>query len=163
MHGKVFCYPTPFCATGTIFSACFSPGLLSLASPTFAVWPFLAFRGVSCDWRGARGIWPHGEQVGVRGAAQKAFSPSSRGSLGCISKDGAFLPPTTSARLLLLQARFVAPVSWVMPAIAAYFVVRPHTFLLLFAPTVRKTWGLAQTLRLPLAATTPRWISPSVD
>lgn len=97
------------------------------------------------------------------GVAQKTFIPSSGASLGFISKDGAFLPPTISARLLLLRARFVAPVSWAMPAIATYFVVHPHTFLHLFALTVRKTWGLAQTPRLPLAATTPRWISPSAD
>lgn len=79
MHGKVFCSPTPFCVTGKIFSACFSPGPLSPASPIFAVCPFLVLRGVSRGWRGVRGIWPHGEQVGVLGVAQKTFIPSISG------------------------------------------------------------------------------------
>lgn len=61
-----------------------------------------------------------------------------------------------------VAARFVALVSWTMPATAVYFVLCPHTFLHLFALTVRKTWALAQTLHFPLAATAPGWLSPSV-
>lgn len=93
----------------------------------------------------------------------KTLQPQQQGVSGMHQRGWGFPFLTASAHLLLLRARFVAPVSRIMPAIAAYFVVRPHTFLFLFAPAVRKTWGLAQTLCLLLTATTPRWISPLVD
>lgn len=73
--------PQPLFVPPGRFSQRASPQTLSLASPTFAVWPFLAFRGVSRGWKVARGIWPHGEQVGVQGAAQKGFSSNSGGGL----------------------------------------------------------------------------------
>lgn len=59
------------------FSQCVCPqDPLSL---TFAIWPFLALRGVSREWRVVRGVWRRGEQVGVREAA---VSPSCGVSLG---------------------------------------------------------------------------------
>lgn len=144
MHGKVFRSPTPFCATRKIFSVCFSPGPLSLS-----LHPHSQF-GLSL----LSGVFLMGSRLDCEGLPKKPPAPAVGGLWDASAGIGLSLPPT-SACLLLLQARFVALVWWAMPTIAAYFAVRPHTFLRLFALTVRKTWGLAQTLRLPLAATTP--------
>lgn len=104
-----------------------------------------------------------GRRSECKGLPKTPLTPGVGGDSGVHQQGLGFPSPTSRARLFLLRDEFVAPVSWVMPAIATYFVVRPHTFLCLFAPTVRKTWGLAQTLCLPFAAAMPRWISPPVD
>lgn len=153
---KSLLFPNPFLCHQEDFLSVFLPRTSLSCFTYFCSLAFPCSQGCfSCMERGERHLASWG--------AGWSLPPQQWGVSGMHQQGWGFPSPTTSAHLLLLQARFVAPVLWAMPAIAAYFVVRPYTFLSLFASTVRKTWGLAQTLHLPFAATTPRWISPLVD
>lgn len=157
MNGKVCCSSIPFCATRKIFSVCFSPGppltcICHLAFPCSQG----CFSGVE---RGERRL----ASWGAGRSARSCLQPQLWGVSGTDQWQWSFNSLSTSVCLLLLQSPFVALVSRAMPAIAAYFVVCSHTFFRLFAPTVRKTWSLVESLCLPLAATTPQRISPLVD
>lgn len=81
MHGKVFCSPTPFCATGKIFSACFSPepSLLLHLHLQFGLSLLSGVFLVGGKWREAFGLMA--SRLECKGLPRKASAPQVGGGL----------------------------------------------------------------------------------